>query len=597
MEIVPHTKIYLLENVRLDNTYENTIFWEQGQEAAQQAYFMSKCPNLSTHSFTDANYQRVNRGVLRISGIPEIIMRCNYMMFQNRIELKDYPTEGSDTNQSFDWVYAFITNVNYVSTFCAEITYEIDVMQTFHFKYALGSCYVEREHTPTDAVGEHIIDEGLPIGDYEYQEVLEEDDQGNLVPVFDDTDMRIVVACSFDSNYQDAVGGDYSGFFSGLVYHTFRNDSVGRASCAQFLYGAFMPSQTGTKLDEIVAVFLAPSWAMANVATPSPVPPYLVHNIPESQSRGSFGGYTAKNNKMYTYPYNYLYVYTPTNCAEYKFEKFTHQHTTQGYYSFNEMFDFSCSPALGLIPAEYEGIVLNTKDMLTCGPFPQLSWITDSYKAWIAQNQPQIAGQLANTFLGNVLGITQSVIGYRTSMANAGTNYNAVYAHSKAGSRRRDMAEAAYDTSALSASTSLGSDIIGGIVNMIQGCINALCTIETARRLPDQVHGNTNSSQLLAILGELRYHAYRRYIRRDYAESVDNYFTMYGYKVNKIETPNRKARKIFTFIKTVNCLVVADRIPTAYESAILTIYNNGIRFWRNGDQIGNYDGDNSPINT
>lgn len=562
MEIVPHTRIYLLENVRLDNTYENTIFWEQGQEAAQQAYFMGKCPNLTTHSFTDVNYQRVNKGVLRIKGIPEIIMKCNYMMFQNRIEMIDYPNAGTTTNQNFDWVYAFITDVSYVSTFCAEITYEIDVLQTFHFKYSLGQSLVEREHTPTDEIGEHIIDESIPIGDYEIKEMYETTGS-TYIPAFSQNQMSIVVATTFDDQYQDAVGGDYGAFFSGLCYHSYTNDATGRAQCKNFI------SNATNKTDGIVAIFLAPKWAMDYITTPSSTNvPRRAHTLPAPQAYDTVYSFTPKNKKLYTYPYNYMYAYDcGGNVAEYRFEKFrqTSPDVSQQSFTLTEYFDFSCSPALRMFPLDYEKVGFNIIESLTCGPLPQLSWVSDTYKAWIAQNGSSLA---LNTIGNAVMAISQGAGNIVGNMGNEDFNMG----------------------------TGIASQAISASGKILGNALGMLGEISHASKLPDQSHGNTNSTQLFGIMEELHFRIYRRFVREDYAKTIDNYFTMFGYKVNKIEVPNRKARQEFTYLKLVECTLQTNQIPQTYIDKIKQIYMKGIRYWVHPANIGGYDLSNEPIN-
>ena len=76
---------------------------------------------------------------------------------------------------------------------------------------------------------------------------------------------------------------------------------------------------------------------------------------------------------------------------------------------------------------------------------------------------------------------------------------------------------------------------------------------------------------------------------------------MFGYKVNKIKIPNRDVRARFTYTKTANCCIMPvdgvdfmDKIPAYYVKQIIDIYNNGIRFWKSGTDIGNYTDPNGP---
>lgn len=145
MFIEPNTNIRILKNVPLDNTYKHTLYFSTHEQ--QESYFKS----LTKHTLTNQTYQRVNKGVARVGLKAESLYDCNYIMFQNE-------SFGSK------WFYAFITKVEYVNNIVSEITFEIDVMQTWCFDYFLRECYVAREHTETDVVGEHLVAEPVDLG-------------------------------------------------------------------------------------------------------------------------------------------------------------------------------------------------------------------------------------------------------------------------------------------------------------------------------------------------------------------------------------------------------------------------------------------------
>ena len=145
MYIEPNTTIRVLKNVPLDNSYEHTLYF--ANKTAQTNYFMG----LTKHPLVNQSYQRVQKGVARVQIKAEDLYDCNYIMFQN-------------TNFGDKWFYAFITGVEYVNNIVSEITFEIDVMQTWYFDYTLQKCYVEREHSVTDNIGENIVTEPVDLG-------------------------------------------------------------------------------------------------------------------------------------------------------------------------------------------------------------------------------------------------------------------------------------------------------------------------------------------------------------------------------------------------------------------------------------------------
>lgn len=78
---------------------------------------------------------------------------CNYLMFQN-------------SGFGSKWFYAFITSVEYVNNAVTEISFEIDVMQTWFFNYSVGECFIEREHSASDEIGENLVPETVNVGEY-----------------------------------------------------------------------------------------------------------------------------------------------------------------------------------------------------------------------------------------------------------------------------------------------------------------------------------------------------------------------------------------------------------------------------------------------
>lgn len=151
--IAPNSTVYLLRGVPLDNTYQNTIYFASAQ--AQQNYFLATSSpyyNYSPILINLLSYQRVKEGVLRINRSADSIYNYNYMMFQN-------------TTQNAKWFYAFILDVEYINEQACNVYYEIDVMQTWLFEANLLPSYVEREHTNTDNLDEHLELEDVSLGD------------------------------------------------------------------------------------------------------------------------------------------------------------------------------------------------------------------------------------------------------------------------------------------------------------------------------------------------------------------------------------------------------------------------------------------------
>lgn len=146
MYIVPNTIARVLKNVRLDNTYSDTIYFTSKE--SQASYFTSK----TKYTFTNMTYQRKERRLV-VKQVADNMFDCNYLMFQN-------------SAYGNKWFYAFITNVEWINNETAAIYFEIDDMQTWFFDFYLDSSFVEREHSATDAVGDNLIPDNLETGEF-----------------------------------------------------------------------------------------------------------------------------------------------------------------------------------------------------------------------------------------------------------------------------------------------------------------------------------------------------------------------------------------------------------------------------------------------
>lgn len=526
MYIEPNTSIYILKGVPLDPTYDHTIYWYDIN--AQVNYFYSKVK----YTFARQTYQRVNRGYMRIQRKAEDLYDCNYLMFQN-------------TAFGNKWFFAFITEINYVNNEVSEVRYEIDVMQTYHFDYALGQCFVEREHSETDNVGDNLIPEDIELGDYVTDDF---DSSGQLSP------LSIVVASPFDDTYQNAVGEIASGLYSMLKYKAFPFTIQGCIDCNTWITGA------GAKAQEIVMVYICPTnlinrYTVEQGSTGSAVT--LPFTKTKKVSGAIAGTYTPKNKKLYTYPYNFLYV---TNLqgsyAVYPYE----------YFSGNdcEFFitgDMNPNMSAFLVPQNFKGTQANYDEKLTQTGWPVVPWVVDSFKAYVAmQSSNAIMGTLSGAMQGGITGGGAGLLG-----------------------------------GALKGGLGKASDLAAQTYTQM-----ILQKVAPTYAMPLQAHGYPASSASCAAR-ILEFCFMHKHIREEYVKIIDDFFTRYGYACHRVKIPNRNIRPQFNYVKTVDCLIEAldtsgHGLPADDEATICGIYNKGITFWKNPANIGDYTVNNAPTN-
>lgn len=516
MYIEPNTIIRVLKNVPLDKTYDHTIYFDS--EGAQANYFIGK----TKFTFDRQTYQRVNKGSMKIARQAEELYDCNYIMFQNS-------AFGSK------WFYAFITSVEYVNNSTSQITFEIDVMQTWFFDYELGESFVEREHSATDLPWANTIPENLELGEYITDDYVRSG-YGNT--------NAIVIAATFKKEggeYIDFAGGKYCGIYSGCYLTVFTGENR-YDDCTAWISGAV---EVG-KSDGIVSVFQMSTDYIGD--TGSNIKGYE-KEFYVSATRMGVNGYEPRNKKLLSYPFNFIYVTNMQgNSAVFRYEMFKISGNSVKFFVVGDM---SCDPSMVLAPIAYgvnfdtSETFVNYDEKITLKGFPQCSWNTDTFKAWLAQNGASLA-------VNTLSGVMGSVASVATSKSAAG--------------------------------------VAGGLISGFNAVAGAAAQVYEHSIMPNQAHG-ASGNITLAGAGLLDFVLMHKHIRDEYAMIIDDFFDMYGYATNRTKVPNRNVRPHWCFTKTASC-VIHGSCPADDEKKICEIYNNGITFWKNGDEVGNYSLDN-----
>lgn len=149
MWIYPNSTVQFFRNIPLSPSYTDTLLFDS--LSAQSVFF-----DVQPDKITIANnyYQRSGRNSIKVEAKIGDMINFNYMRFKN-------------TSHSNKWFYCFIDGEpQYINENTVQIFYIIDVMQTYAFDYNLLECYVEREHTSTDVIGENLEKEPVDIGEY-----------------------------------------------------------------------------------------------------------------------------------------------------------------------------------------------------------------------------------------------------------------------------------------------------------------------------------------------------------------------------------------------------------------------------------------------
>ena len=584
MYIAPNTDIVILRNVPLDTTYDHTIYFANA--TAQYNYFY----RLRKYALTNQSYQRVKRGWMRINIRAENLYDCNYLMFRN-------------TSFGNRWFYAFIKSVEYVNNEVSEVSFELDVMQTWMFDYTLEQCFVVREHSVTDEIGDNLLPEPVNIGQYIY------DNKYNLVS--ENTDIRWLIVIVSTGEISNLLPKCVEGGFLSGTYHQakFYSTDIDARNLGSTLRQLFDNLAIFNNTDIVIDFYLIPnalrSWgndgtlesdyddSLDSAKLKTVTLPYnMLPNVNPM--------YVAKNNKLYTYPYCYLSVCNNEGVEEtYKYEFFEntiddHDHRVIKFHLYS---DGSVEPIIGCIPKNYlrnsthvnNGVTTSydLNNAITITKYPKCTWATNDYTAKLAQIG--IWGTLAL--------LTQGVtVGSGTIPGTSALEY------SFGGTNRGAITNFEQNKSLV--------PYTGSMMNSfnIPGQAEATENVRYRANKKDAAaagaigqaafsyHTTTKSGvgNLAYAIQDFGFIARRIMVAPQYAKVIDDYFSMYGYATNQLKIPNTHSRPHWNYVRTANC-TIRGSIPADDANAICNIYDSGITFWKNGNEVGNYSLDNSPV--
>lgn len=562
--IQPDTTVQFL-NVPFDPDYENTMYWDT--LSAQNGWMETRV----ILTIGNNSYQRKSRGVIRVGLSPIVegasirnLYNANYLRFKN-------------SNYENKWFYAFVDQVEYVNNNTVDVHYTIDVLQTWAMDYSLLECFIERQHTITDEVGEHTVPEGLETGEYFDERLLVSSGDQIASNQFEYTP-AVVLITTFDNQGNYCDGNLLQGrvprgnMFSGLNYTVYTLDDIDDLNDTLEAIGGntgtsvTVISKSGIKIprflaDGVIALFMCPLDFAVAMTTGGFAPPKTMGF--DVRKNGSYlvGNYRVRNKKLMCYPYNLIYMTNNSGISgEFRWEDFASPLNAQ----FQVWGNASPNCGMYLAPLNYKSYTNeNPEEMIQVNGFPMCAWTYDSYKAWFAQN--------AGTIGASTIGLAAS---WATALANPveGVLSGAMDLSGYVGQHTGDN----FTSTGISAGKGLIASTLGAVGQIY----------DHKRRAP-QSSGNGNVG-LNYQAGFLTFSYHRKHIKEEYAKIIDAYFDMYGYKVNMVGVPNRNARPCYTYIKTIGC-AVDGLFPADDAKAIQSIFDKGIRFWKTTATFGVYD--------
>lgn len=481
-------------NINLSDDYSNVC---DGIDLTNlQPYLVFTDTNISviTHNIESGSF-RINRNINDLSYI-------NYIAILNN---------SNDRSP----IFAFITNLNYIADTVTEVLFNIDLFSTYCQTLDYQDCYIKRMTVNNDSKYMWLQDENLSAGDYVVSSTLED--------------------YTVNWNYGYTAVTNFSGYpVSGQLYDKVFSVAKFTGSTA---YGPIMEDlqyfNANDKIDNVCDVMQYP----AECGTDG----HRVFDVKYINMPSSIDGYVPKNNKLFNFPYvRCLIVTSDGESLELKPELST---DVQGRIQYRK--DVMVIPIQQIVitVGQYSGYTAsnNKLDRLFITGFPQVTWSSDNYRAWLARNKP------ARDFQNEVI---------------KGTLAYGVMASSKK------------FLPALTTATKMLAD--------------RYVEDQTAKVTNDYtIHKGSNLGIDVATdtFGAI---SYVQTIKAKQAELIDNYFNAFGYAINKVSyfSPSRTR---FDYVETAGNLFrrksEGNGVPNLAIDRLNSVANSGIRIWHSISEL------------
>lgn len=657
----PDTVVKILKGIELDRDLENT--YRFASLSAQQNFFSH--PKRVKFQLENLQYLRTGENSIKVELKTAALYDCNYLMFQN--------TGYRDASGRTRWFYAFIDRVDYVNEATSEIFYTIDPMQTWLFDFKFADCMVEREHVRDDRIGANIVAEPVTAGQYIKVKEVSQDFvsyRAMLVlrkpfPVdllLSAIKKQAVTTATHKFSAEASVSYSFktptpmAGFSSPYNESIFGKESFENTSNGilptNFSWYADIPCDnikatgdfatdneildlnekkyysintlltwigngniSGLTAEDIVCVLIYPDF-FTNGTRVTPPATFqhggfgkkdISFNLDTSEPFMGKRSYTAKNNKLYTSPFTRLVASNKAGVqAEYRPEWFS----TPFSPTFTMYYFLSGTPTCCLYPTNYigEGLIENT--VTACYDI-EIPYKGNAYAEYIRANR----GKLVSSALNSVVSAGAAVaVGKFGGSVLTGSTVETMKETARNPATGRQITTGTLRQTRTETTTQKGGagEQIRAGAGGLSSMIDIVGTLYDLHQAPAPVYGNMTAADIMSQLKENAIVVYRESIDSETAETIDNFFTYYGYAVKKVKQPGVYNRHYWQYIKTCGCNLhnadgYSDHVnitngvnysagmSAADMDTLEKIFDRGITLWNQDVQIGDYTLNNGTL--
>lgn len=658
----PDTVVKILKGIELDRGLENT--YRFASLSAQQNFFSARAKHiLGNEPMAGLRYIRTGEDSIKVELKTAALYDCNYLMFQN--------TGYMDATGRTRWFYAFIDRVDYVNEETSEIFYTIDPMQTWLFDFKFADCMVEREHVRDDTIGANIVAEPVTAGQYikvvevsqpfnSYRAMLVLSKPFPVDLLLSATKKEDVTTATHKFSAEASVSYSFktpkpmAGFSSPYNESIFGKESFENTSNGilptNFSWYADIPCDnieasgdfatdnkildlneekyysintlltwigngniSGLTAEDIVCVLIYPDF-FTNGTRVSPPATYqhggfgmknISFNLDTPEPFRGKRSYTAKNNKLYTSPFTRLVASNKAGVqAEYRPEWFSNPFRP----TFTMYYFLSGTPTCCLYPTNYIGQGLIENAVTACYDM-EIPYKGNAYAEYIRANR----GKLVSSALNSVVSAGAAVaVGKFGGSVLTGSTVETMKETARNPATGRQVTTGTLRQTRTETTTQKGGagEQIRAGAGGLSSMIDIVGTLYDLHQAPAPVYGNMTAADIMAQLKHNDIVVYRESIDSETAETIDNFFTYYGYAVKKVKQPGVYNRHYWQYIKTCGCNLhnadgYSDHVnenvnySTGMNAADMEtlekIFDRGITLWNQDVQIGDYTLDNGTL--
>ena len=525
----------------LDPTGQHTI-----DESARATMFAS--PTYSASGFTFLPRDNIikypaNAGTLETAGI-------NYLRYRN-------PDFGNR------WIYCFIRSIEYAAPDTAVLHIERDAWVTWVDRIVPNQAYIERQRVSTaeDTAGANLLPESVSVQTYlKAQRVFRALNQHTAY---------CAVICGWFNLSTDPDDPNYVD--PNATAKTLFNEHSAKSINGCAVGGNILVSQQGQAFNalirtiailggKVVASFPLPDNMVIRLGSVT-IEDYdgstfsydmytynepLIADTTELSGAGDDNpwGFTPKNKKLFTFPYIML---SGSDHAGgeiiYKYDEFT------GKIVFDCRYVAGANPSLVLNPQNYQGLS-NVGNATVNNNVPQIPWDSNAYDNYMAANGNSLMFARIQRKMDNVVG----GLGYRPQhWTTTDDKKGQIVEHYKG--------------------TNIGG-ILGNAYDLAMSEESEKSSLQDIRGLGDTIMG-VPSSNVQASFGQIATSIYLKYCSVADAKRVDNFFSRFGYRVDKVATISWNKRSDYDYIKTQGANI-GGTIPVTDKAKINALLDGGL---------------------